>query len=347
MEYKSCHLMGHGVSIEETLIRNCCLVTPSNADTPVLLKDYDNDNIDWEKVFQSKQEYIAKQKISELQECKGCYALSTQDWNEEKYISYINFNHWYKCNSRCIYCNNPKLQNKTHKPIYNSIKNLIDNNLFRDNGEITFQGGEPTILEEFDELINLFLKTKTRIRIHSSGILYSKAVEKGLKEGRITLIVSPDAGTKKTYEKIKKVPCFEKVCNNLEKYSNCLNEENKHLLKAKYIIVPGYNDSISEIDNWLNIVLKSNIKSIIVDFEYSYTRANIDNMSEHVYMLLDYIEQKAKNYNLGFNLYDSAVYAKQSRKTKNKKQLVKFKNIYKIITSYYKHKNKEQNLIYN
>lgn len=347
MEYKSCHLMGHGISIEETQIKNCCLVTPSNLDTPVLLKDYNHDNIDWEELFKSKREYIERQKTCDIEECKGCYTLRTEDWNEEKYISYINFNHWYKCNSRCIYCYIPKMQNKPHKPVYGSIKNLIDNNLFKDNGEITFQGGEPTILEEFEDLINLFLKTNTKIRIHSSGILYSRAIEKGLKDGRISVVISPDAGTKETYEKIKNVTCFEKVCENLQKYSSCLNKDNKNLLKTKYIIVPGYNDSLEEIDSWLKIVLKSNIKSVIVDFEYAYTSNNINTISEHLYMLLDYIEQKSKDNNIEFNLYDSAIYAKKSRKTKSKKSLVKFKTLYKIIVSYYKSKNKAQNVKYN
>ena len=286
--------MGHGISIEETQIKNCCLVTPTNLDTPVLLQDYDHEKIDWEEVFKSKQKYIERQKKEDIDECKGCYTLRTQNWDEEKYISYINFNHWYKCNSRCIYCYIPDMQNKPHKPILSSIKNLIDKNYFKDIGEITFQGGEPTIMEEFEDLINLFLQTNTKIRIHSSGILYSKAVENGLKDGRISIVISSDSGTKETYEKIKKVPCFDKVCENLKKYASCLTENNKNAVKAKYIIVPGYNDSIEEIDNWLNIVRISNVKSIIVDFEYRYASDNINNVSQHMYMLLDYIEQKTK-----------------------------------------------------
>ena len=37
------------------------------------------------------------------------------------------------------------------------------------------------------------------------GIKYSKSIEKGLKLGAISLVISTDSGCRETYEKIKKV----------------------------------------------------------------------------------------------------------------------------------------------
>lgn len=346
MDYKSCYLLGHGVSIEDSLIRNCCQSTPTNSDTPILVKNYDPENIDWEEIFASKKKFREQQQTSELEECNGCYSLEARDWSKEKFISNINFNHWTNCNSKCIYCGTGKLPHSKNKNIYKSIKNLLAMGLFKNTGEITFQGGEPTILDEFEDLVNLFLEAKTKIRIHSSGILYSKTVAEGLKKGLVTIVISPDSGSKETYEKIKNVPCFENVCETVKKYSECLSDSTRHLVKLKYIIIPGYNDSIEEIDKWLDIVVKNNLKNIIVDIEYIYARHSINSISEHVYFLIDYIKQKAKDYNLEFETYDSAIYALKTRKIKEHKILIKNKGLYKLLIGVYKKKHKKKELNY-
>ena len=347
MEYRSCHLHLHGVSIEENLIRNCCLTTPSGSETPILMTEYKAENIDWDSIFESKKKYIEALKLVEIPSCKGCYALDIKKRDDSKYISFINFNHWTNCNSRCIYCGVDKEKKNENKKIFASIKNLIDRGLFRNNGEITFQGGEPTLLDEFEDLVNLFIEQKARIRVHSSGILYSQAIANGLKDGTVTAVISPDSGTKNTYEKIKKVPCFDKVWDNITRYADYLNTENKYLLKTKYIIVPGYNDTFEEIENWLKLTEKAGVKSVIIDFEYTYTRQNINKISPHLYMLLDYVKHTAEKKGWEFSLYDSAVYAQESRIFKEKKFIMFLKPVYRFIIDKYKRRNTSLNIKHN
>ena len=62
---------------------------------------------------------------------------------------------------------------------------------------IVFGGGEPTILKEFDKLLNLFCEENfNNIRINSSGIKYSHALTNALKNRRASLVISVDSGTK-------------------------------------------------------------------------------------------------------------------------------------------------------
>ncbi len=346
MEFKSCYLMGHGISIEEKIIRNCCLATPTNAETPVLLKNYDPENIDWETLFKTKKEFREQQKISELEGCKGCYNLETVDWDENKYISHINFNHWKNCNSRCIYCYTRNMVYPQHNNIYESIKKLVNSEYFKEGGEITFQGGEPTILEEFDDLVDLFIQKNTKMRVHSSGIHFSYKAAHGIHTGLLTIVISIDAGTPETYYKIKNVRSFNKVCENIKEYAKRLHETNKGHLKVKYIIVPGINDSVEEIDKWFDIVTESKVKDVIVDVEYSYARQNLNSISEHVYLLMDYIKYRAEKAGITFDTYDSAIYALKSRTIKEQKQLLKHKLLYKLLVNYYKKKNQNKNLKY-
>ncbi len=347
MEYKSCYLMGHGVSIEEKIIRNCCLATPTNSETPILIKDYDPENIDWERILEVKKKLREQQKATELDGCKGCYCLETKVWSEDKYISHINFNHWKKCNSKCIYCYTRNTIPEKHDNIIESIKKLVNSEYFKNTGEITFQGGEPTILDEFEELLDLFLEKETKIRVHSSGILHSKKVEEGIKKGLVTIVISIDSGTANTYQKIKDVPCFEKVCSTIERYSKVLNESNQHLLRLKYIIVPGINDSIEEIDKWIHLIKKNNIKYAIVDVEYCYARKNTNHMPEHIFLLMDYIKFKTQEMGITFDTYDSAIYALKSRTIKEQKTLFKFKFLYKQLTNFFKRKNLASNHKYD
>ena len=91
------------------------------------------------------------------------------------------------------------------------------------------------------------------------------------------------------------------------------------------------NDSFEEITIFLNKIKKLDIKSIVTDVEYTYANQNINNISPHVYMLMDYIEDFAKNNNINYELYDSALYAQRQRQSEkitefNPENIEKVKN---------------------
>ncbi len=346
IQYESCDHHLHGISIEEKIIRNCCLTTPSGCNTPILEINYDGETIDWEKIFARKLKNIEYLKKKKLGGCKNCYALEFKEWDEEKFISHINFNHWTTCNSRCVYCDVDKKRKNTSKRILPSIKNLVDLGLFKNSGEITFQGGEPTLLEEFEDLLSFFIEKKTTIRIHSSGIIYSPAIGEGINQGLVSIVISPDAGSKKVYEKLKKVKYFKKVWSNIAKYKESDKSIKSNLVSVKYIIVPGYNDNIKELNNWLNLIKLNNITSAIIDFEYTYTRKNIHKISPHLYMLLDYIREKLNQNNIKYSLYDSAIYAMKCKSKYLGENLSTNSIFYKTILQIYRILNKQLNIKY-
>lgn len=309
MKYKSCHLLEHGISIDIDSIKACCLSREFDKGELMIIDSYENNKIDWDKLFEIKKQHRLMAQKSVIPACDGCYSLREEEWGEtdnNDYISYINFNHWSQCNSNCIYCNVQSTKPKIQKQIFESIKELIDSGRFRNNGEITFQGGEPTVLKDFEKLVKFFIKQKSKIRIHSSGILFSRAIRDGLKQGIITVVISPDSATKETYKKVKRVDKFNKVWDNIKHYRKGLKDDKAKLVKVKFIIIPGINDTAEEINEFLNKIKLYDIKSIIVDFEYTYANRNLNHLSPHVYMLLDYIENYAKENNIEFDLYDSA-----------------------------------------
>lgn len=344
MIYKSCHLIEHGISIDINSIKACCLSREFDKGQLMILPYYGNNTINWDELFRIKQRQRLLQQGKTLSACEGCYNLREENWDDDDYISFINFDHWNQCNSDCIYCgvrkNKPKTQNNILKP----IKELIKSGKFKNNGEITFQGGEPTVLKEFEELLKIFIKQGSKIRIHSSGILFSRAIRDGLKKGAVTVVISPDSADRKTYKKIKRTDKSNKVWENIKHYRKKLNNETSANVKVKYIIIPGINDSYEQITEFMQKIKEYDIKSIIVDIEYTYANRNINNISPHIYIIMDYIENFAKTNNIEYALYDSALYADKNR-TYDKTCNFDEQNIKSQISSYIE-TNKSKNIQY-
>lgn len=348
MNKKGCELIQHGISFERQDIYDCCISHGAdNRGMPLLIKDYNGESIDWDKVFEIKKERIKRQQQETIWECEGCYALTDYDFTDEEYISFIAFNQMKLCNSKCIYCGDDFRNVINYYDVLPVIKDLIEKGKFRNTGEITFQGGEPTLIKNFDELLNIFIDLKTKIRIHSSGIKFSPAVQKGIKEGLVTIVISLDSGTKEVYEKIKNVKTFDKVCGNIKKYSEVLGDDNSNNLRIKYVITPGYNDTIKDIDDWFKIIKKYNIKSIAMDIEVQYAnKHNQKDVSPHIYMLMDYIKYKTVLMKLDFITYSFAIYVLNARKFFKYQNLLKNRFIYNLISLFYRHKNKYRNIEY-
>ena len=67
---------------------------------------------------------------------------------------------------------------------------MIDKGILRPGGEVSFGGGEPTIAPEFEELIKLLTASGFQnMRIHSSGIKFSPAIEEAIKKGVLNVVI--------------------------------------------------------------------------------------------------------------------------------------------------------------
>lgn len=342
MKYRSCHLIEHGISIDVDSIKACCLSRDFDKGQLMIVPKYENNKIFWDDLLNIKSEQRKAQQTADLPACEGCYNLREEDWDEENYISYINFDHWSECNSKCLYCGVRNYKPKTKNNVLNAVKELIKSGKFRNTGEITFQGGEPTVLKEFDPLLNLFIKAGSKVRIHSSGILFSRAIREGLKKGAVCVVISPDSASSDIYRRIKSVDKSDKVWANIKHYRKNLKNDLEKEVRVKYIIIPGVNDTLEEVNKFLNKIKELDIKSVIVDVEYTYANRNTGNISPHVYMLMDYIENFAQKNNIDYDLYDSAKYAIRERKIEKFTRFDDIENEFKKL----KRENEEKNILY-
>ncbi len=320
MKYISCIHLEHGITFFSNSVQICCISSHPGGGNIVQINNYKGELINWDELFKSRRVIRDNLKKGIIPDkCSECYYLKEQDWNDDDYIDEVLIGHFTHCNCNCIYCYTEKDKNffnnnKTYN-ILPVIKDMIEKGVLSKKSTITFGGGEPTILNEFEELVNLLLDYDVyNIRIHSDGIKYSPAIEKGLKLGKITLITSVDSSSKKLYEKIKHVPCFDKVWKNLANYAKAKNG----LIRTKYVLIPGINDDINEVKNWMKKTYESGIRHIAFDIEDNWFKENRNNIPQYIYVIFDFVYKSYPQYKIeSCELYERASNLKIDREIKH------------------------------
>ena len=317
MNSLGCSFLESGINFDFDMISDCCIAHNDGRGLPILLKNYHGESIDWEKLFDKKAKRIACQKEQTIYECEGCYHLSEFKFSNERKISDFHFSQCHLCNSKCIYCSKEYSENIRNYDVYPVIKDLIEKGYYKSGGEATFQGGE-----------------------HSSGIKYSQVIEYALKQDKGSVVISLDSATSKTYKNIKQVDCFNKVCETIKNYSKA-NSDN---VIIKYIIIPGENDNILEINKFFKLMKSFGIKTIAMDLEVQYARKyNNKDVSNHIFLLADYFEEQAKKYRFNLLTYSFISYVLKNRKIK-KSLLIKNNFLYTLYVCI--QNDKKKNIIY-
>lgn len=310
-----CYQLTHGISIEKNSLHDCCLLHSANDDgRPFIIKLDRKHLVNWDKVFELKKS-LKKKKVEDVHCCFGCRCLSEDNdfSKDEEYISLINFNHWNRCNSKCVYCNFDSFGSDKYfnvLPLIKSLADYKDGSYLRNYSEVTFQGGEVTVLPEFEELLTFFSDRNMKVRIHSNGIKFSKAISESLAKNLVSVVISPDTAVRETYEKIKQVDCCEKAWKNIQKYASV--QTSSESVKAKFIMLAGINDTVYEVNRFVEKCCSVGLKHVIWDIEYKYLtwyKKDVPNLC----MLLDYAVYKAEKAGLISEFYDGALYGLKNR----------------------------------
>lgn len=306
VKYVSCDLIEHGMDVFVNSINFCCRIPPTDKGYKKIIEEYRGEILDWKKFFDIKRKYREQMKKGiMIPECKNCIYLQEKEWDNEDYISFINFNNWTQCNAFCTYCYIHDLD-KDIEPQYNvypMMKDLADKGYLRKGGHVTIAGGEPCVAPEFNELLNLFLEHDlSPIRILTNASIHSQAVEDGIKKGSVNIVVSVDAGTEEAFLKIKKYKAYDKVWANIKKYASVQMEPDK--VKTKFILIPEMNDSEDEINAWLTKSMECGVKHVAFDVEMNWYAKNESCIPQRIMDLVKFTLDKIKEYELNVELID-------------------------------------------
>ena len=311
MRYKSCYWIEEGLSFDKDSIKLCCLYSPKGGGNTIVYDNWHGETVDWEKIFEAKKKIKDTHKRGEVYpNCDGCYALKEDNWKDDhSKVTSLNLDYWTKCYSKCIYCYSTKDKEK-----FNSFKNynllpiledMIKKDILRPYGHVSFGGGEATLLEEFEEILDIFINMGfPLIRIHTDATKYSKAIEKGLEKGCIDLVISVDSGKQETHQKIKQINSYETVWKNLKEYAH--HQKDKNAVKSKYIIIPNVNDNMEEIELWLNKTKEIGINFVFQDIEGCWFADNREKPNQSLMNLFKETQNYAKKIGLEYSLYEKS-----------------------------------------
>lgn len=285
MKYKCCEYLLHQIVFDIFDVKPCCEAS-MNKESIKLIEKFDGIKFDINEYLDKKQILINEFKAGRIPAaCTGCPIIKEKDWdNEGIYFDRIIVANTPKCSCNCIYCvythDNPNNKKKFNtlkaydiKPILEFLRNQ---NLIKKDFMLIVGGGECSEFTpgELEWLIYFTSMMDGKIQILSSGIKYSDAIAKILKAGKAELIISPDSGTKKVFEKIKRVKAYNLVWNNIFKYIEAAKGQYSSTVKLKYIIIPTINDSINEAKSFIKKCKKANCTQIHIDIEHFWFKDN-------------------------------------------------------------------------
>ncbi len=319
---KYCEFILHELSFNLNKINPCCCAYSEYAPTYIEIPP-PFASLERKQEIQTKIDNLdlkAQQKIlikylneeSNNSYCKGCLhkkedeSLSDKDLIVPSKYNTIYIRHWTECNSNCCYCDNNRNNTYGKEALYdpyNIIKKTYENNLIdSENLTVKVQGGDIGVLNNFEELIRLFEDNGFyKIHFSTNNIIYQPAIERILLQGKGSLNVSLDCGTKKTYEKIKRVDKFDECIKNLKKYLTA--GINPDYISIHYILVQGFNCNKKEIKAFFNLMHKIGISTVGVRIDhkdlnkYLLNKTSIEIINQYK-SAINYFCDLAKKYNL-------------------------------------------------
>jgi pyruvate-formate lyase-activating enzyme len=308
---KYCRYLNTGITFMHFSVRTCC----SNKCGVTFINNYKGEKIDWKKINKQRKDIINNAKKGILpKNCLGCVELKdVSEWpkTEKPMIKEIFFNHFDHCNCGCIYCINTghadflveKKKPSKYYNVLNEVKTLLDKKLVSHDSLIEIIGGDLTVLDESDEIINRFIDYGIKyFAFHSSCIDYSQAIENAFKSNiTVHLDFSIDCGTREKYKQIKRIDAFDKVIENIKKYMSFAKPDIDTIV-AKYIIIDGVNDNLEDFSNWVELIHSLGIKQAKIDVNFLkyFSECNPKEVSvpSVYYEINEYFQKKVAEYGI-------------------------------------------------
>ncbi|MCL2399092.1 MAG: radical SAM protein, partial [Defluviitaleaceae bacterium] len=197
------------------------------------------------------RELTKGEKLTIAKPCENCSKLTSENYLFGlKEIKSINISCYPSiCQARCFFCsvyknprNNYEASKDSNYPkmIAEMLRWLNVNDHITNRCSFTVAPAEITIMPHKDFLLETISKNKARF--FTNGFVFDNKIAQSMKDRKSIIQISIDAGTRKTFQKIKGLDMYEKVVNNLLEYRKYGD------IDLKYVIIPGVNDNDEDIN---------------------------------------------------------------------------------------------------
>jgi sulfatase maturation enzyme AslB (radical SAM superfamily) len=257
-----CHLNLARFDFAHDGINHCCTGVGSAAVPRVF--SFKGGEFPFDAYLGSAGEYIQNNLRGEGP-CKGCSFLRQGRFSTRfRGFNYISINNWSRCQLNCYYCDQGKAGWRKNRIVpYDplpAIKSLYETGRILKGCQIDFGGGDPSVYEHLGGILDYILPRSFTCHINTNAVVFSKDIAKALSHEALTLSISPDAGTAENYRKVKGQDLFDKVAENVGRYSGIGR------VNLKYNITP-HACSPEDIRGFVDILKKSRIHSVKISPE--------------------------------------------------------------------------------
>lgn len=272
-DHTSCRYLESGLSFYSDKITACGVIHHGTG-MPELAA-YSGGPVPLEEIAVRRAELIRKNQIGCDSVCKGCPNLVRKKWPRSSgTIDWLGITHFNLCNNACDYCwlqwaengrGRPNFPFKTYAvtPAIDELarQGLIGPDLIVDFGG----GGEPTLMPEFDELLERFSVGGAEQWVHTNGVRLPRPVFEGrIDLGKVHIVCSVDAGTRETYRLVKTRDHYEEVWTHMAVY---LARGAK--VMAKYIMQEN-NCSAQDIEGFVSDGCEAGVSGLLWDIDLRY-----------------------------------------------------------------------------
>lgn len=274
-----CEELNNVLSCFHDRIMSCC----SGQIGPVYYEAYRGQKIDWDAFRKVKTDAFAllNEENIDKSPCKGCFFLREKKPGDtiSKTYNVLNISHWTQCNCGCIYC--ARMRDSKGKITYESskseyydmlplLKDLYQQELLdREKLMVSIQGGDISVLDEFEPMVKECLKSGVgSFYILSNNIKYQPVIKELLDLDKTIYTTSLDCADRDLFFRLKRVDKFSESVNNLRNYAKSKHPER---VVVKYIIIENMNDNEKTVTDFVNLIADIGLSCIelMIDNKYS------------------------------------------------------------------------------
>jgi len=258
-----CHLIGHDLMLDGSGISTCCKI--GYRTTIASDGNIKKDIIKYNEFVNRLRDDLTQGKLTG---CTGCPELRDGIESEKMSVKHVIIGTalpgHQSCNFKCSYCTYELEVKKVWDSRTDSVVDIFQEiESISSIDTISYISGEISVSPFKYEIINIWNKNGWGGWINTNASIYIYEMAKLASKYNIILVISLDAGTKETFNKIKGVDCFEKVIENIKKYSIhgvpiCL----------KYVLLENINGDEHNLFSFVRIAKEMNANvQIVRDFK--------------------------------------------------------------------------------